>query len=87
MLFAVVALLAFNDVRAGSSKIFASLAELVLLDCAYASIPVKEMTTAKDSVKPRNALDNLSLWFYKVLIQLDKNVVAIKFLPNTVGNK
>jgi hypothetical protein len=34
MLLDVVALLAFADIRAGSSNMFASLVELVLLDCA-----------------------------------------------------
>jgi hypothetical protein len=57
MLLDVVALLAFADIRAGSSNMFASLVELVLLDCAYASIPVKKMTMTKVNVKVRTAFE------------------------------
>ena len=57
MLFDVVALLAFADIRAGSSNMFASLVELVLLDCAYASIPVKKMKTTKVNVKLTTAFE------------------------------
>ena len=71
MLFDVVALLAFSDIREGSSNMFASLVELVLLDCAYASIPVKKMTTTKVNVKLTTAFETTPLCLCKVLMQLD----------------